>query len=58
MKAPRNAYTFFFADRHLSGDMSGMSVGESGKLLGREWNSLSAAEKKVCISMLVHVGLD
>ncbi|KIW12978.1 hypothetical protein PV08_08165 [Exophiala spinifera] len=46
VKAPRNAYTFFFTDRHLSGDMSGMSVGESGKLLGREWKNLSAAEKK------------
>jgi hypothetical protein len=48
VKAPRNAYSFFFGERHASGDLRGMSVAESGKLLGREWKSLSASEQKVC----------
>ncbi|KAL2400055.1 hypothetical protein ABEF93_004886 [Exophiala dermatitidis] len=46
VKAPRNAYSFFFTERHRSGDLKGLSVGESGKLIGREWKNLSPAEKK------------
>ncbi|EXJ85975.1 hypothetical protein A1O1_06344 [Capronia coronata CBS 617.96] len=46
VKAPQNAYSFFFTDRHKSGDLKGMSVGESGKLVGKEWKSLSPSEKK------------
>ncbi|KIV79326.1 hypothetical protein PV11_06892 [Exophiala sideris] len=46
VKGHRNAYTFFFADRHASGDLKGMSVGESGKLIGKEWKELSATERR------------
>lgn len=33
-----------------SGDLRGLKVTESAKLIGREWKSLSASEKKVCRS--------
>lgn len=47
VKQPRNAYSYFFSDRHASGDLKGLSVGESGKLIGREWAQLSDNAKKV-----------
>merc|ERR1712000_3933 len=40
VKSRRNAYSFFFAERHSSGDLRGMTVAESGKLLGREWKKM------------------
>ncbi|EXJ85243.1 hypothetical protein A1O3_05918 [Capronia epimyces CBS 606.96] len=46
VKAPQNGYSFFFTDRHLSGDLKGLPVAESGKLVGREWKALSPSEKK------------
>merc|ERR1712230_113853 len=46
VKSRRNAYSFFFAERRSSGDLRGMTVAESGKLLGREWKNMSASEKK------------
>lgn len=33
-----------------SGDFRGLKVAEAAKLAGREWQGLSASEKKVCRS--------
>jgi hypothetical protein len=49
VKQARNAYSYFFADRHASGDLKGLSIGEAGKLLGREWKELSSSEVQVNI---------
>jgi hypothetical protein len=49
VKSMRNGYSFFFAERHSSGDLKGMTVAESGKLVGKEWKEMSASEKKVGI---------
>ncbi|KAK5455270.1 hypothetical protein LTS15_005990 [Exophiala xenobiotica] len=46
VKSMRNGYSFFFAERHSSGDLKGMTVAESGKLVGKEWKEMSASEKK------------
>ncbi|KAJ9498009.1 hypothetical protein H2202_006612 [Exophiala xenobiotica] len=46
VKGRRNGYTFFFAERHSSGDLKGMTLAESGKLVGKEWKEMSASEKK------------
>lgn len=49
VKAPANQYSLFLKDRYDSGDMKGMTIAEVGKLVGREWKSLSASEKKVSL---------
>ncbi|KEF56053.1 uncharacterized protein A1O9_07634 [Exophiala aquamarina CBS 119918] len=46
VKQPRNAYSYFFGDRYASGDLQGLSVGESAKLIGKEWAQLSDNAKK------------
>jgi hypothetical protein len=48
VRQPLNGYGFFFKERNDSGDLSGMSVAERGKLVGQEWKNLSEAQKKVC----------
>jgi hypothetical protein len=47
-KRPSNAYAIFSTDRQASGDFKGIKVVDRAKLIGAEWNSLSAGEKKVC----------
>ena len=47
VKQPRNAYSFFLSARVASGDLNNMKVSEVGGLVGREWKSLSASDKKV-----------
>ncbi|EXJ68053.1 uncharacterized protein A1O5_08668 [Cladophialophora psammophila CBS 110553] len=44
---PRNAYAYFFKERNDSGDLTSMTVGERGKLIGQEWKSLSTSERKI-----------
>jgi hypothetical protein len=45
-KHPLNPFGRFLSERWASGDMKSMSVGDAGKLIGNEWKSLSAGEKK------------
>lgn len=47
MKQPRNGFSFFSADRFASGDFAGISIRESGTLIGKEWHALSENAKKV-----------
>lgn len=46
-KQPRRALNFFTKERHASGDLKGISLSETGRLIAREWNALSASERKV-----------
>jgi hypothetical protein len=46
-KQPRRALNFFTKERHASGDLKGISLAEAGRLVAREWNALSASERKV-----------
>jgi hypothetical protein len=52
IKRPAGPYQIFFTERHNSGDMKGIAVAESAKIIGAEWKSLSAGEKKVCSSVI------
>jgi len=45
-KQPRQALNFFTKERHASGDLKGISLSETGRLLAREWNALSASDRK------------
>lgn len=47
MKQPRNGYSYFSTDRFASGDFAGISMGECGALIGKEWHALSENAKKV-----------
>jgi hypothetical protein len=47
VKSAIGPYTYFYIDRNASGDLNGMTVAERGKLVGREWKALSAAQRKV-----------
>lgn len=47
VKRPATAYGLFLSERFSSGDMKGLKVGESGKLISNEWKALSPSEKKV-----------
>jgi hypothetical protein len=47
-KSFRNAYNYFSSERFASGDMKSISITDAAKLIGVEWKSITAAEKKVC----------
>lgn len=49
---PRNPYMFYYLDRQRSGDFKGIGIGDSGRLAGSEWKTLTALEKKVCHLLL------
>ncbi|KAL9098776.1 MAG: hypothetical protein Q9163_005625 [Psora crenata] len=46
VKNPKTSYILWCEERHKSGDLNGMTTATRGSLLGREWKSLTAAEKK------------
>jgi hypothetical protein len=46
-KRPASAYALFVTERFATGDFKGILVREAGKIIGAEWKSLSASEKKV-----------
>jgi hypothetical protein len=48
VKRPNSAYFKFSIERRESGDFKGIDLGGSAKLITKEWNDLSAGEKKVC----------
>lgn len=47
IKRPNSAYFKFGIERRESGDFKGIPLGEAAKLITKEWNELSAGEKKV-----------
>lgn len=47
IKRPTSAFFKFSIDRRNSGDFKGISLGESAKLITKEWKETSASEKKV-----------
>ena len=47
VKQPANAYSLFLKDRFESGDMKGMELAETSKLVAREWKGLNTSERKV-----------
>ena len=47
VKAGLSPYILFARERHASGDLRGMPISESGKLIGQEWKGLTAGEKEV-----------
>lgn len=55
MKQPRTAYTFFYQDRFASGDFTGISIAESGTLVGKEWHELSDSAKKVWTNNNIYI---
>ena len=61
-KRPITAYALFNKDRHASGDLRNIgSLAEKSRLVLSEWNSLSQADKQVClyfhVSQLFHLGV-
>jgi hypothetical protein len=48
VKAAATPYVLFYSERHASGDLKGIPVGQAAKIASAEWKALSAAEKKVC----------
>jgi hypothetical protein len=48
-----NAYNIFYVERWSGGDMKGIKVTDAAKLIGNEWKTLTAAEKKVCMHITV-----
>jgi hypothetical protein len=48
IKRPNSAYLKFNVERRSSGDFKGIPLGEGSKVITKEWNELSAGEKKVC----------
>ncbi|KAK5054619.1 hypothetical protein LTR84_001510 [Exophiala bonariae] len=50
VKQSRTAYSFFCQDRFASGDFAGISIAESGTLVGKEWHELSESAKKPYIA--------
>lgn len=47
VKRPQSAYFKFTLDRKASGDFKGIALGDVAKQVTKEWNELSAGEKKV-----------
>jgi hypothetical protein len=47
-KRPRTAYTYFFKERHDSGDFAGVKIVDSGRLIAQEWKALGGSQKQVC----------
>jgi hypothetical protein len=47
-KRPAGAMLLFMRERHQSGELRHIELGEATKLLAQEWKALSAEEKKVC----------
>ena len=47
VKRPVPAHSLFVRERHASGDMHGMSIGDSIRLIMKEWKALSDSEKQV-----------
>lgn len=47
---PSTERALFTRDRHASGDFKGLPIGECAKLISKDWEALSAAEKQVCDS--------
>jgi hypothetical protein len=47
-KRPRSAYTYFFKERHDSGDFAGVRIPDAGRLIAQEWKALGASQKQVC----------
>jgi len=45
-KRPRQAMSFFVKERHASGDLKGIGLAENGRLVAKEWTSLSPSERK------------
>ncbi|CAE7010958.1 hypothetical protein HRS9139_01843 [Pyrenophora teres f. teres] len=45
-KQTPTSYLCFFLERHASGDFKNIKAADAAKLIGTEWKSLSAAEKK------------
>ncbi|KAI4106570.1 MAG: hypothetical protein LQ339_003030 [Xanthoria mediterranea] len=46
VKRPRNAFSKFSVQRHLSRDFAGMKLGEAAKLISAEWRAMSENDKK------------
>ncbi|KAF1837207.1 hypothetical protein BDW02DRAFT_491779 [Decorospora gaudefroyi] len=46
VKQPPSGYQLFFTSRHGTGDFKGIKPTEACKLIGNEWKSLAAGEKK------------
>ncbi|CAL8583353.1 hypothetical protein XPA_008977 [Xanthoria parietina] len=46
VKRPRNAFSRFSVQRHLSRDFAGMKLGEAAKLISAEWRAMSENDKK------------
>lgn len=46
-KRPASAFSQFVKDRHATGDLKGIKVTDSMKVISEEWKALSAGEKKV-----------
>lgn len=49
-KRPAGAMLLFMRERHQSGELRHIELGEATKLLAQEWKALGAEEKKVCYS--------
>ena len=47
VRLPNGPYSYFNKARFDSGDMKGLHIKETGKLVASEWKALSAAEKQV-----------
>ena len=52
VKRARGPYTYFFMERHDSGDMKAVPVSEAAKLISKEWKALTPAEKAVSLHCL------
>jgi hypothetical protein len=48
-KRPVGAMLQFYKERHSSGDYKGMPFKDHAQLMHKEWTSLSAAARQVCL---------
>ena len=53
VKRPVAAHSLFVQDRYASGDMRGMSIADSMRLIMKEWKELSDSEKQVRYGLIV-----
>ena len=58
IKRPNSAYFRFSIERRESGDFKGIALGEAARLVTKEWNDLSAGEKKVCSTKVCMLSKD
>jgi hypothetical protein len=55
VKRPTNAFFKFNNERQSSGDLKNIQIADAAKLVKREWDALSAGEKKVRSSILLSI---